>query len=62
MNLVYRDFKSSTITVNETPNKSDVEELWKSIWEKETKISKKCEGLKKTKKAYSKDVTPKLTK
>ena len=38
--------------MNETPNKSDVEVLWKSIWEKETKISKKCEVVKKKQKKH----------
>ena len=29
--MIYRDFKSSSITVNETPTKNEVEEFWKSI-------------------------------
>ena len=47
---VYRDFKGTSITVNETPNKSEVEEFWKSIWEKGPKINKNAEWLKKTRK------------
>ena len=59
---VYRDFKGSNITANETPTKNEVEEFWKSIWEKETKFNKNAKWLKKLEKTYCKDVTPKTYK
>ena len=51
---VYRDFKGSNITANETPTKNEVEEFWKSIWEKETKFNKNAKWLKKQKKHIAK--------
>ena len=59
---VYRDFKGSSITANETPTKNKVEEFWKSIWEKETKFIENAKWLKELEKAYCKDVTPKTYK
>ena len=46
MKSVYHDFKLSSITVNETPTKNKVEEFWKSVWEKETKIDQNVSWLK----------------
>ena len=46
MKSVYHDFKLSNITVNETPTKNKVEEFWKSVWEKETKINQNVSWLK----------------
>ena len=48
--LVYRDFKGSCVTLNEVPTTNEVEEFWKNIWEKETKIVivKAIERTKKT--------------
>ena len=59
---VYPDFKGSSITVNETPTKNEVEEFWKSIWEKETKFIKNVKWLKELEKTYCKDLTPKTYK
>ena len=33
MKSVYHNFKGSSITVNETTTKNEVENFWKSIWE-----------------------------
>ena len=44
--LVYRHFKCSSITVNQTRNNSEAEEFWQSIWRKETKINKNAKWLK----------------
>ena len=46
MKSVYHDFKLSSITVNETPTKNKVEEFWKSVWEKETKVNQNVSWLK----------------
>ena len=51
---VHRDFKGSSITANETPTKNEVEEFWKSIWEKETKFDKNAKWLKELKKYIAK--------
>ena len=51
---VFHDFKGSSITVNETPTKDEVEEFWKSIWEKETNINKNVKWLKELKKHIEK--------
>ena len=58
MKSVYRDFKGSSITANETPTKNEVEEFWKSILEKETKFNKNGKSLKELEKTYCNDVTP----
>ena len=59
---VYRDFKGSSITANETPTKNEVEEFWKSILEKETKLNKNGKSLKELEKTYCNDVTPQTYK
>ena len=48
--------------MNETPTKNEVDEIWKSIWETETKINKNAKWLKELEKTYCKDVTPKTYK
>ena len=48
--LVYGDFKGSSITANETPTKNEVEQFWKSIWEKQTKFNNNAKWLKELQK------------
>lgn len=59
MQSVYCDFNGSSITVNDTAAKNEVEEFWESIWEKETKTNKDAELLKELEETYYKEVTPK---
>ena len=59
---VYREFKGSSITVNEAPTKNEVEKSWKSIWQKKTKFNKNAKWLKELEKAYCKDLVPKTYK
>ena len=57
---VYRSMKGSNVIPNKIPEKTDVEEFWKNIWNVETKFNQNSKWLPELEKSYCTNITPKL--
>ena len=52
--------KGSNIIANKIPEKTDVEEVWKNIWNVETKFNQKAKWLPDLEESYCTNITPKV--
>ena len=57
---VYRSRKGSNIIANKIPEKTDVEEFWKNIWNVETKFKQNVKWLPDLDESYCTNITPKV--
>ena len=52
--------KGSNIIANKIPEKTDVEEFWKNIWNVETKFNQNAKWLPDLEESYCTNITPKV--
>ena len=57
---VYRSMKGSNIIATKIPEKADVEEFWKNIWNVEKKFNQNATWLPELEVSYCTNITPKL--